>query len=220
MSKLDPNPNPDIHSLAAAPVDRSCISAEALSLWQEAIEQERKRAIFRVPSEDTIPLRLEEFEATLLEREFWKRATPLCRQTRDPYSDRIHSEGFEIELHCLRVANGLLIGVAEVRIQRQYQNLDYLGLRLSGTIILESFQSLKTVTRSGLRSKYLERGTRPKWLVPDFKLPDGSDQLAEVLKQAFVPPKGSRLTASDASRSSKILSEPGKRKTWNGQGRS
>jgi hypothetical protein len=33
--------------------------------------------------------------------------------------------------------------------------------------------------------------------VPDFKLPDGSDQLAEVLQQAFVPPKGSRLTASD-----------------------
>jgi hypothetical protein len=142
-------------------------------------------------------LRLEEFEATPLEREFWKRAAPLCRQTRDPYSDRIHSEGFEIELRGLRVANGLLIGVAEVRIEKQYQNLDYLGLRLSGTIILKSFQPLKAVTRSGLRSRYLERGTRPKWLVPDFKISDVRDQLAEVLEQAFVPPKGSRLNASN-----------------------
>jgi len=96
-------------------------------------------------------LRLEEFEATPLECEFWKRATPLYRQTRDPYSDRIHPEGFEIELRGLRVANNLLIGVAEVWIEKEYQNLDHLGLRLSGTITLKSFQPLKTISRSGLR---------------------------------------------------------------------
>jgi hypothetical protein len=103
-------------------------------------------------------LQLEEFDASTVEREFWKRAVPLCRQAKGPWTDRVHPEGFDIEVRALRVADDSLIGVAEIRIERRYQNLDYLGLRLCGTISLKSFRPLKTVTRSGLRAEYLEAG--------------------------------------------------------------
>jgi hypothetical protein len=189
--------NSDVTTSLGLPVGPPRISPEALALWRAAIEQERKGSVYRDPSEDDIPLQLEEFDGLSLEREFWKRAVPLCRQTKGPWTDWVHPEGFDIELRALRVADDLMIGVAEIRIERRYQNLDYLGLRLYGTIRLKSFRPLKTVTRSGLRADYLEPGTRPKWLVPDFKLPDRSNQLKEVLQEAFVAPKGSHLNGSD-----------------------
>jgi hypothetical protein len=188
---------PDVRGLFGPSSPGPGSSARGLSMGKAPLEQERTSSVFRGPTQDTVPLRLEEFEATALEREFWNRAVPLCRQSRAPLSNRIHPAGFEIELRGLRVGNDLLIAVAEVWIEKQYQNLDYLGLRLSGTITLKSFWPLKSVNRSSLRSEYLEQGTRPKWFVQNFRLPEASNQLARILKRAFVPPRGSRLVASD-----------------------
>ncbi len=43
----------------------------------------------------------------------------------------------------------------------------------------------------------MEPRPRPKWLVPNFRLPDGSGRLLELLRLVFVAPKGSRLSPTD-----------------------
>jgi hypothetical protein len=101
---------PDVHGLFGPSSPGPGSSVRGLSMGKAALEQERTGSVFRDPTQDTVPLRLEEFEATALEREFWNRATPLCRQARDPFTDRIHPEGFEIELRGLRIRDHLLIG--------------------------------------------------------------------------------------------------------------
>ena len=58
--------------------------------------------IFRPWNEDSIPLRLEEFDASPLESQVWVAATTLCHQERPPYFDRIHPERIQVELRGLR----------------------------------------------------------------------------------------------------------------------
>jgi hypothetical protein len=155
------------------------------------------RTIFRPRNEDSIPLSLEEFDASPVESQVWLAATTFCRQEHRPYSDRTHPERIEVELRGLRVNDHILIVRSEVEIQKEYRNTEYLGVSLSGELKLLALLQIKDVSRSLLKSRFLPLKRRPNWNVGKFNLDNRAARLCEILDLTLEVPRGSNIAASD-----------------------